>query len=302
LGLAGVAASLALAAGAAHAADDNNPLGAGAMASGGLLDSGKLLLTGGVSNIEGAGGGGLATWATITGYESDSGVGANVHGTYVGVQNYSLSDYGVAVGFANRVELSYAREQFDTGATGALLGIGKGFTFDQDVYGAKVRLIGDVVYDQSSWLPEISAGVQYKVNDKSAIVHAVGARDASGTDYYIAATKLFLDQSVLVDTTVRFTRANQTGLLGFGGDKSNGYKPEFEGSVAYLIDKHFAVGAELRTKPDNLGFAKEDDWYDVFGAYAINKHLSLTVAYANLGDIATLKNQNGVYVSLQAGF
>jgi hypothetical protein len=302
LGLAGVAASLALAAGAAHAADDNNPLGAGAMASGGLLDSGKLLLTGGVSNIEGAGGGGLATWATITGYESDSGVGANVHGTYVGVQNYSLSDYGVAVGFANRVELSYAREQFDTGATGALLGIGKGFTFDQDVYGAKVRLIGDVVYDQSSWLPEISAGVQYKVNDKSAIVHAVGARDASGTDYYIAATKLFLDQSVLVDTTVRFTRANQTGLLGFGGDKSNGYKPEFEGSVAYLIDKHFAVGAELRTKPDNLGFAKEDDWYDVFGAYAINKHLSFTVAYANLGDIATLKNQNGVYVSLQAGF
>ncbi len=58
----------------------------------------------------------------------------------------------------------------------------------------------------------------------------------------------------------------------------------------------------MRTKPDNLGFAKEDTWYDVFGAYAINKHLSFTVAYANLGDIATLKNQNGVYVSLQAGF
>ncbi|HXQ15738.1 MAG TPA: DUF3034 family protein, partial [Caulobacteraceae bacterium] len=253
LGLAGAAMVLGLAGGVAHAGDDGNPLGGGSMASGGLLDSGKLLLTGGVANVEGAGGGGIATWATITGYESDSGVGANVHATYVGVQNYSLTDYGVAVGFANRVELSYAREQFDTGATGALLGIGKGFTFDQDVYGAKVRLIGDVVYDQNSWLPQISAGVQYKVNDKSAIVHAVGAKDASGTDYYIAATKLFLDQSVLVDTTVRFTKANQTGLLGFGGDKSNRYKPEFEGSLAYLVDKHFAVGAKVRTKPDNLG-------------------------------------------------
>ncbi|RYG07774.1 MAG: DUF3034 family protein, partial [Caulobacteraceae bacterium] len=29
---------------------------------------GKLLLTGGVSTIEGSGGGGLATWATTTGY------------------------------------------------------------------------------------------------------------------------------------------------------------------------------------------------------------------------------------------
>jgi Protein of unknown function (DUF3034) len=300
LGLAVAAAALALAGGVARA--DAPALSPDTMASGGLLDSGKLLLTGGVSNIEGAGGGGLATWATITGYESDSGVGANVHGTYVGVQNYSLTDYGVAVGFFNRVELSYAREQFDTGSTGALLGLGKGFTFDQDVYGAKVRLLGDVVYDQNSLLPEISAGLQYKVNDKSAIIHAVGGKDASGTDFYIAATKLFLDQSVLVDTTVRFTKANQTGLLGFGGDKGNDYKPEFEGSVAYLIDKHFAVGAEVRTKPDNLGFAKEDTWYDVFGAYAINKHLSATIAYANLGDIATLKNQNGLYVSLQAGF
>jgi hypothetical protein len=32
-----------------------------------LFDSGKLLATGGVSQIEGAGGGGLASWAMITG-------------------------------------------------------------------------------------------------------------------------------------------------------------------------------------------------------------------------------------------
>jgi hypothetical protein len=220
----------------------------------------------------------------------------------VGVQDYSLRDYGVSVGIFNRVELSYTRQDFDTGATGALLGLGQNFTFSQDVYGAKVRIIGDLVYDQDTLLPQIAAGVQYKVNDKGPIIHAVGGKDSSGADYYIAATKLFLNYNLLVDTTVRFTKANQTGILGFGGDKNNDYQAEFEGSVAYLVDKHFAVGAEYRTKPNNLGFAKEDDWFDVFGAYAINKHLSATIAYANLGDIATIKNQQGVYVSLQAGF
>lgn len=295
LGLATGLACLALA-GAAQAASPVTE-------SGGLLDSGKLLLTGGVTNIEGASGGGLATWATITGYESSNGIGANAHETYVGVQDFSLHDYGASVGFFNRVELSYAHQVFNTGGAGALLGLGRNFTFDQDVYGAKVRLIGDVVYDQDSLLPQIAAGVQYKVSDRAFIDRAVGARSGSGTDFYVAATKLFLNQSVLVDTTVRFTKANQTGLLGFGGDKGgDNYKAEFEGSLTYLIDKHFAVGAEYRTKPDNLGFAKEDNWYDVFAAYAINKHLSATIAYANLGSVATLKNQNGVYVSLQAGF
>jgi hypothetical protein len=295
-GLAAGAASLVFLAGTACA-------GSPVTESGGLLDSGKLLLTGGVTNIEGASGGGLATWATITGYETSSGVGANAHETYVGVQDFSLNDYGAAVGLFNRLELSYAHQTFNTGGAGALLGLGRNFTFDQDVYGAKVRLIGDVVYDQNTLLPQIAAGVQYKVSDRTPIDRAVGARSGSGTDFYIAATKLFLAQSVLVDTTVRFTKANQTGLLGFGGDKGgNEYHPEFEGSLAYLVDKHLAVGAEYRTKPNNLGFAKEDNWYDVFAAYAINKHLSATIAYANLGSVATFRNQNGVFVSLQAGF
>jgi hypothetical protein len=277
-------------------------MGAGAAKAGDWVNGGKLLLTQGVSTVEGSAGGGLATWATITGYETRDGVGANAHATYVDVNNYTLRDFGASVGLWDRVELSYAREEFDTGSTGAKLGLGKNFTFDQDVYGAKVRLIGDAVYDQDTWLPQIAAGVQYKVNDKNAIVHAVGAKSNSGTDFYVAATKVLLDQSLVLDATVRLTKANQTGLLGFGGDKNSDYSPEFEGSVGYLLTKQLVVGGEYRTKPDKLGFAKEDDWWDLFAAYALNKHLSVTLAYASLGEIATFKNQNGLYVSLQAGF
>jgi hypothetical protein len=90
--------------------------------------------------------------------------------------------------------------------------------------------------------------------------------------------------------------------LGFGGDRKSGYSTEFEGSAAFLLTRKWAIGAEYRTKPDNLGFAHEDNAADVFVAWFINKHLSLTVAYVDLGRIALQGKQNGAYMSLQAGF
>ena len=265
-------------------------------------DGGKLLLTGGVSTVDGSGGGGLASWATITGYETRDGLGANIHATYVPLPDFSLRDYGLSVGLFDRVELSYARQEFDTGRTGGKLGLGNGFTFDQNVVGAKVRLVGDAIYDQDRWLPQISAGVQWKQNDRAPILQAVGARHDTGVDYYLAATKVLLDQSLVLDATLRMTKANQFGLLGFGGDRGDNYSAQFEGSAAYLLNRHLAVGAELRTKPNNLGFAHEQRAWDLFGAYAVNKALSFTLGYADLGDIATFKSQRGVYLSLQAGF
>lgn len=275
---------------------------AGAAWAGEAEPGGKLLLTGGVSALEGGAGGGLATWALIGGNETSRGVGGSAHATYVNVPDYELRSAGVTVGLFDRVELSLARQDFDTGATGAKLGLGEGFTFKQTVAGVKVRLAGDAVYDQDSWLPQIAVGAQFKQNNQPAIVRAVGAQDDMGVDYYVAGTKLLLDKSLVLNGTVRWTKANQTGLLGFGGDRNGDYSTQFEGSAGWLVSKRLLVGAEYRTKPDNLGFAKEDDWADVFVAYAFSKTLSVTAAYADLGDIATFKNQRGLYVSLQAGF
>ena len=267
-----------------------------------LMDSGKLLATGGVTQLEGAGGGGLVPWALITGYGTRDAIGANAHYTYVYLPQYTLHSGGVAVGLFDRVELSYARQFFDTRSTGAKLGLGSGFTFHQDILGAKVKLVGDAVYDQDSWLPQIAAGTQYKMNNQSAVIHAIGGRDANGVDFYLAATKLLLSESLLMNATIRETRANQFGILGFGGDKNNDYSTEFEGSAALLLSRQLAIGAEFRTKPDNLKFAKEGNAVDVFVAYFFNKNVSATLAYVALGDIATQRNQNGVYASLQVGF
>ncbi len=263
---------------------------------------GKLLLTGGVSTIEGSGGGGLATWALTTGYGAQDGIGGNVHATYVNLPDYELRSWGAAASFWDRVEVSVARQEFDTGGTGAALGLGAGFTFTQDIVGVKVKLIGDAVYDQDTWLPQIAVGVQHKSNDQGAVIAAVGGRDDEGTEYYVAATKLFLAESLLVSGAVRFTDANQTGLLGFGGDLNDDLEPQFEGSVGYLLNRNLVVGAEYRTKPDNLGFAGEDDWFDVYAAWAPNRNVSITAAYVDLGSIATFADQRGLYLSLQVGF
>lgn len=263
---------------------------------------GKLLLTGGVSTIEGSGGGGLATWATTTGYGEEDGIGANAHVTFVDLPDYEFRTAGLAIGLWDRVELSVARQAFDTGDTGVLLGLGQDFSFTQDVFGAKVRLTGDAVYDQDRWMPQLAIGIQHKVNDQGAIISAVGGQDDEGTDVYIAATKLFLAQSLLVNGTVRWTNANQTGLLGFGGDANDDHEAQFEGSVGWLLSRNIVVGAEYRTKPDNLSFAEEEDWFDIYAAWAMNKHFSITAAWADLGSIATFEDQRGLYISLQAGF
>ena len=267
---------------------------------------GKLLLTGGVTTIEGSGGGGLATWATISGYGTRDEVGANVHVTSVILPDYQFRAYGAAVGVYDRVELSYTRQDFDTQGTGAKLGLGRGFTFRQDVVGVKVKLFGDAVYDQDTWLPQVAVGAQYKNAAKAPIIAVLGGQDDDGVDYFVSATKVLLAESLVVNGTLRATKANQTGLLGFGGPGGPGgngddYTVQFEGSAGVLLTKRLLVGGEYRTKPNNLGL-KESDWFDVFAAYAVNKNLSVTVAYADLGTIATFKGQRGLYLSLQAGF
>ena len=265
-------------------------------------ESGRLLATSGVVQLEGAGGGGLVPWALITGYGTRDAIGADAHYTVDVMPDFTLHAAGAAVGLYNRLELSYTHQWFNTGSTGAKLGLGSGYQFQLDVVGVKLRLLGDAVYDQDSWLPQIAVGAQYKSSPNGTVLHAIGARSADGEDFYVSATKLFLAQSVLLDATVRATKANQFGLLGFGGDRDAGYSAQFEGSAALLLRRDLAIGAEIRTKPDNLGFAREGTAFDIFAAYFFNKNLSATAAFTALGPIANQGNQNGVYFSLVGGF
>lgn len=264
--------------------------------------SGKLVLTGGGSQLEGSAGGGLTPWAVIGGQGTRDQIGASAFYTRVDTGDYHLDDFGVLIGINDRVEFSLAEMRFNTENVGALLGLGQGVTFKQQVFGVKIRVAGEAVLDSDRAMPQISVGLQHKRNNQSGVLAFIGAESDQGTDFYVSATKLFLSQSFLITGTVRLTRANQIGILGFGGDKNDSYQPQFEASAAWLLNRKLAVGAEYRSKPDNLGIAREDDWWDVFVAWAPSKNLSLTVAYADLGNIVIRDNQRGVYASMQVGF
>ncbi len=301
-----VSATLALAATVAHA------------------DTGKLLLTGGVSTIAGSAGGGLTPWAVIGSNATEGEVGFSGYATRAATQDYGLNGYGVAVGLHDRVELSLARQDFDASPAIALNGIAPfgvtpGQHIQMDIVGIKVKVAGDAVLNADSWMPQIAVGLEHKrvrPGSIGSVLDFLGTK-TSGTDVYVSATKLLLAQSLLVNGTLRSTNANQNGLLGFGaaapGKNRRSLQPEF--SVAYLINKNLAVGAEVRFKPNNLqalgaaaglGAAlREDDWKDIFIAWAPSKNLSLTLAYVDLGRIVpgiTNHRQTGYYLSAQVAF
>jgi hypothetical protein len=264
--------------------------------------SGKLLLTGGVSQLEGSGGGGITPWAFIGSYATRDEYGANFHTTEVRTQNYTVKAQGVTVGIKNLIELSYSRQVFYTQDVSSALGKNDQFGIQQDTVGLKVKVYGDGVLDQNSWLPQIAVGIQRKENQEEDLMATIGAEDHVGTDYYVSLSKIILSQSLLYNLTLRSTNANQTGFLGFGGAENKDREIMTEFSLGYLLRHDLVIGLEYRNKPNNLSAFEEEDWKDIYLAWAPTKNISITAAYVDLGNIATRDNQSGIYTSLQVGF
>ncbi len=317
-------------------------------------DDGKVLLTGGVVTIDGAGGGGITPWATISGYGTRDGVNGGVHYTFAYLPDYSLNSYGLTFGFWDRLELSYTNSALPTGSTFDTVGLVNSIlgdsldlgiepwntTIKMDIYGAKLRLFGDAVYNSHSLIPQVAIGGFYKENKNAALLDTLQANKAKDWEAYVVATKILFPISTLFSVTGRYTAANQTGLTGFGGPDGDKKEMRLEVSIAHLLSKNTAIGFEYAQHGDNLdgksvklgaldvsgitqllqglpgigglvnvgglGDAltqkKESDWYDLFFAYAPNKNLSFTVAYAMLGNITLTPNQSGLYLSMHATF
>ncbi|TYP62140.1 MULTISPECIES: DUF3034 family protein [Pseudomonadaceae] len=265
-------------------------------------DAGRLLATGGATSLEGSAGGGITPWAVLAGYGERGEWGGDVFATRVETGDYRLDVAGVAVAFDNRLELSFARQRFDLGTLARDLSLPEN-SLSQDIFGAKLRLFGDLVYDR---LPQVSLGVQHKRQKDFLIPSLIGAQRDEDTEAYLTASRLILagafGYNLLLNGGVRYSRANELGLLGFGGDRRDSRSLLKEGSAAVLFNPSWALGVEYREKPDNLSFAGESDWADLFLGYFPNKRLAVVLAYARLGEIATLDNQDGLYLSVQGSF
>lgn len=259
----------------------------------------RLQWTGAVTEIEGAAGGGLVPWALIGGLGTDAELGATGFASYVTTSAFSLRAGGLSAEWDDRVELSFARQRFDAGS------VAPGLELGQDIAGVKVRVAGDAVFAPDRLLPQLSIGAQWKRTlDFDAVPRAVGATTGTDVDLYLAATKLYFaaiaDRNLLLDVTLRRTRANEFGLLGFGGP-GGGYSLRPEASAALFVTEEFLVGAEYRDKPNNLTAFREQSAEDLFVAWGPSKNFSLTAAWSDLGSIAGKPIQRGFYVSVWVG-
>ncbi len=330
-----------------------------AMAGTAHAQGGGLLATGGVSQFEGAGGGGLVPWALIAGYGTEDEIGGAAHYTYLHSDRYGLQSGGFKLGFFDRLELSLTRQRLRVdsdviaatadalvGGLEPILGTpdplsASNTSITADIIGAKLRLFGDAVYAQDSWLPQVALGIQHKRNkdfDSGVVVPylgnvgvpaLLGAADANGTDIYLSATKVFLGvpfgRNLLLNVTARATKANAFGLLGFGRrvvnpldgtllDEDTDYEIEYGFSAAMFLTPHLVLGGEYRTQSSRLenqpvlgllgapDLAEEDDAYDIFLAWFPNKILALTLAYVDLGNLPFQPDSEAAYLSLQASF
>ena len=296
----------------------------------GLFGQSRPAGTGGITSISGAAGGGLVPWALIAGYGGPGQIGFTASYTHASTANFNANGYGVAAGIDNRVEVSLTQQNFDLGNTGPYLAgvlagtapscspgslcapgavLADNTAINQDIVGVKVRVFGNALV-QGTWMPQVAVGAEYHHNEDGALMKDLGA-SASGGSYYLALTKVWLKgllgHVTLLDVTVDATRANYNGLFGFGGPTDNRYHYEPEVSAGVFLDPHVVVGGEYRAMPQNelaLGPAvsQSNAWKDVFMAYIPNKNVSLTLAYAMLGHIASIPNSNGLYTSVTASF
>ena len=269
-----------------------------------------------VMNIEGEGGGGLVPWAYLTNPPAQGEIlgGPTVAATYIFPQNFNVNVYHINQSVTDRVELGYSRTVFDT--TNLLGGVGVD-ELVMDTLHAKFLLL-----KESDVLPAVSLSLEYKKNrdidtaDRNlraafgagTDLTAAGLDDDSGVDACVSVTKLFketpLSMPVLVNLGARYTKAAQTGYLGF----SDHAKVLPEVTLAVLPESNVAVGVEYRIKPDEyrevagIGSFAEDDWSDFFIAYFPTPGLSIVGAVVNFGNIVNRNVNTGLYMNMKFDF
>ncbi len=258
-----------------------------------------------ITNIDGQAGGGLVPWALLSS-------GPTVAMTHLGTQNLGINSLAVNTSFANMVEVSYARNML--GVTGTALGGNN--TDVVDNFGLKVKL-----NDMSDSMPQFALCLVNKRASGNLIDNVVSKApygvNTSSTDVYGAASKIVNigGKNVLLNGVLRATKADQLGLLGFGGGTtagaSSGYKIEPEVSAEIFAADNVIFGAEYRKQPNYAvagtnGVLYQGSAYDFNIVYVANKNFTLTAAYVNLGQVApALTNatrQNGMFLQGQVNF
>lgn len=250
-----------------------------------VAGTGKLVLTGGITSIEGSAGGGISPWATIGTQATEREWGASASSSFTQTDDYRLNTYGVAAAWNDRVELSLGQQRLDTGITGDRL-MQPGLVLQQNIIGAKVRVLGDAILDSDTWVPQVSVAKLLRSNlavgiDRAMPNNLARAGQAAGLGNGLAAddwkdifiawaphkqlslTAAYVDLGRIVPATTN--NRDQTGFFvaaqfAFGSSpRSDATKPSSpsksgwscsstENALQPLARAHIAIGTQRLTQ------------------------------------------------------
>ncbi len=229
-------------------------------------------------------------------------VGPTVSYSFMGISTKHLHTFAVTQTFFDRVELGYA---FNYLTLGSLVDdIRKKAGMDpvrEDVFlhhfNLRVKLLPENSFDLP--LPAVSAGVHFKYNYGVKQINrrlgrafdTIGYDKHYGVDYTITASKMFPElafgRPVILTGGIRFSKAAQLGLLGFGET----CRASFEGSVVCLPTDWLVLGYEFRQKRNPYGempglIGDEDDWHALSASLLLGKHLTVSALAGLCGHVA----------------
>jgi len=256
--------------------------------------------------IEGYSGGAITPMAYLCNY-CNCGCGGkhmtwpSVSYSYMNISTKHLHTFAVTQTFWNRIELGYAMNQLWLGSLYddiRKMGLNP---VREDVIMHNFNVRGKLLEENSFGLPlpAVAAGVHFKYNygleDINRRVHnafdMIGYDKNYGVDYTLTATKMFptlaFGRPVILTGGLRFSKASQLGLMGFGDT----YRPSFEGSVVCLPTDWLVLGYEFRQKRNPYGkipglIGDEDNWHALSVSLIANKHLTISALAGLCGNVA----------------
>lgn len=238
--------------------------------------------------------------------------------TYVNAGSKNIEDFAVTETLWRRIELGYSLSRFGLGSLPHDIYRDTGVDLDRDdvylhVFNARGLLLEENSFG-TTFLPAVTAGVQFKVNDGISSINSqlggalssIGYEKSNGVDYTLTASKtlpFLLNRPLIVSGGLRLSEAAQTGYLGFGDE----YRASFEGNAAWLLTDHIALAYEFRQKHDPYGripglVGAEDNWQTVGVGIIFNEHLTLTAGWGYFGNVLNSVEDGGWALSLKYEF
>ncbi len=224
------------------------------------------------------------------------GLGGRAFITHARLRDFQFTSVGAGLVVNDRWELTASQPN---------LGVGSSDDVRQNVFGARVRLLGSA---RRPLAPAASLGVSYRRQSNFGLEDSLGAAEPRRRDDWDALAtvgagyRLGDKRAVRLHASARWTRANAGGLFGFGGADGDSRAVQLEGGIHAALTRAVHLAGEYRQQPDYLADDPGDPWWAAYVSYAVTPEVQLGAGWMDLGRMAGAPRQDGPFLTLRGGF